>query len=195
MYDGYRQAYNCATDYHKANAKIQDIHPPLPKRRYRRDTRAGDPACRGLRSLGSHPLQIITRWNWKAAPSRAICGHPFISRLSAAKENNESRLTAAGVELGFRFHIRSFRLARASFVRRASPAWLASSSSQYRCPFSAPRSICDPLRPGSVLAGSYRHPSTTRANMFCDLGSSSRHFRRCQPFAMAARGPPSWSGQ
>lgn len=84
------------------------------------------PLAEVLRSLGSHPLQIITRWNWKAALLGAILRASFYFTVyKAAKENMSAALTAAGVELGFRFFTSGVSGSLVQSFRRASPAWLA----------------------------------------------------------------------
>ncbi len=79
-----------------------------------------------LRSLASHPLQIITRWNWKAALLGAVLRASFYFTVyQAAKENMKAALTAAAVELGFRFFTSGVSGSLVQSFRRAAPAWLA----------------------------------------------------------------------
>jgi hypothetical protein len=84
------------------------------------------PLAEVFRSLVTHPLQIITRWNWKAALLGAILRAGFYFTVyKAAKENLTAALTAAGVELGFRFITSGVSGSLVQSFRRASPAWLA----------------------------------------------------------------------
>lgn len=84
------------------------------------------PLSEVLRSLVSHPLQIITRWNWKAAFLGAILRASFYFTVyQAARENMRAALTAAGVELAFRFFTSGASGAIVQSFRHAAPAWLA----------------------------------------------------------------------
>ena len=79
-----------------------------------------------LRSLVSHPLQVITRWNWKAAFLGAILRASFYFTVyQAAKENIRVALTAASVELGFRFFTSGVSGSLVQSFRHATPPWLA----------------------------------------------------------------------
>lgn len=79
-----------------------------------------------LRSLASHPLQIITRWNWKAALLGALLRASFYFTVyQAARENMRAALTAAGVELAFRFFTSGASGSIVQSFRHATPAWLA----------------------------------------------------------------------
>lgn len=79
-----------------------------------------------LRSLASHPLQIITRWNWKAALIGACLRASFYFTVyQAARENMRAALTAAGVELAFRFFTSGASGSLVQSFRHATPAWLA----------------------------------------------------------------------
>jgi hypothetical protein len=79
-----------------------------------------------LRSLASHPLQIITRWNWKAALIGAVLRASFYFTVyQAAKENMRAALTAAAVELGFRFFTSGVSGSLVQSFRHAAPAWIA----------------------------------------------------------------------
>jgi len=79
-----------------------------------------------LRSLVSHPLQIITRWNWKSALIGAVLRASFYFTVyQAAKENMRAALTAAGVELAFRFFTSGASGSIVQSFRHAAPAWLA----------------------------------------------------------------------
>ncbi len=84
------------------------------------------PLAEVLRSLFSHPLQIITRWNWKAAVLGAILRASFYFTVyKASKENWSATLTAVAVEFGFRFFTSGISGALVQSFRRAAPAWLA----------------------------------------------------------------------
>lgn len=79
-----------------------------------------------LRSLVSHPLQIITRWNWKSALIGAVLRASFYFTVyQAAKENMRAALTAAAVELAFRFFTSGASGSIVQSFRHAAPAWLA----------------------------------------------------------------------
>lgn len=84
------------------------------------------PLAEVFRSLFSHPLQIITRWNWKAAFLGATLRASFYFTVyQAARENMRAALTAAIVELGFRFFTSGVSGSLVQSFRRAAPAWLA----------------------------------------------------------------------
>lgn len=84
------------------------------------------PISEVLRSLASHPLQIITRWNWKAALIGACLRASFYFTVyQAARENMRAALTAAGVELAFRFFTSGASGSIVQSFRHAAPAWLA----------------------------------------------------------------------
>lgn len=79
-----------------------------------------------FRSLVSHPLQIITRWNWKAALIGAVLRASFYFTVyKAARENLKAALTAAAVELAFRFFTSGISGSLVQSFRHATPAWLA----------------------------------------------------------------------
>lgn len=79
-----------------------------------------------LRSLVSHPLQIITRWNWKAALLGAVLRASFYFTVyKAAQENMRAALTAAGVELAFRFFTSGVSGSLVQSFRHATPTWAA----------------------------------------------------------------------
>jgi hypothetical protein len=104
-------------DIHKSITEaddLEDIHEPEI------------PVGEVLRSLASHPLQIITRWNWKAAFIGATLRASFYFTVyQAAKENLRVALTAAAVELGFRFFTSGVSGSLVQSFRRAAPAWVA----------------------------------------------------------------------
>ena len=84
------------------------------------------PLAEVLRSLGSHPLQVLTRWNWKAAMLGALLRASFYFTVyQAARENLKVALTAATVELAFRFFTSGVSGALVQTFRRATPPWLA----------------------------------------------------------------------
>ena len=79
-----------------------------------------------FRSLAQHPLQIITRWNWKAALLGAILRASFYFTVyKASKESWIVTLTAVMVELSFRFITSGISGSLVQSFRRATPAWLA----------------------------------------------------------------------
>ncbi len=79
-----------------------------------------------LSSLVRHPLQMITRWNWKAALLGAILRASFYFTVyKASKENWIVTLTAVLVELAFRFLTSGISGALVQSFRRAQPIWLA----------------------------------------------------------------------
>lgn len=84
------------------------------------------PLAEVFRSLASHPLQVITRWNWKAAFLGAILRASFYFTVyQAAKENIKAAMTAAAVELAFRFLTSGISGSIVQSFRRATPAWIA----------------------------------------------------------------------
>lgn len=84
------------------------------------------PVSEVMRSLVSHPLQVITRWNWKAALLGAVLRASFYFTVyKAAKENFAAAITAALVELGFRFFTSGISGSLVQSFRRATPAWIA----------------------------------------------------------------------
>lgn len=77
-------------------------------------------------SLFSHPLQIITRWNWKSAFVGALLRASFYFTVyKASKESWIVTLTAVLVELGFRFFTSGISGSLVQSFRRAEPTWLA----------------------------------------------------------------------
>ena len=77
-------------------------------------------------NLFQHPLQIITRWNWKAALLGAIFRASFYFAVyKASKESWIVTLTAVLVEFSFRFLTSGISGALVQSFRRARPAWLA----------------------------------------------------------------------
>ena len=79
-----------------------------------------------FRNLGRHPLQLITRWNWKSALLAAIVRSTFYFTVyQASKESWVVTLTAVGVELAFRFLTTGVAGAVVQSFRRATPEWAA----------------------------------------------------------------------
>lgn len=79
-----------------------------------------------LRSLISHPAQIITRWNWKSALLGALLRASFYFTVyQASRESLLVTMTAVLVELSFRFFTSGVSGALVQSFRRAKPAWLA----------------------------------------------------------------------
>lgn len=77
-------------------------------------------------SLFQHPLQIITRWNWKAALLGAILRASFYFTVyQASRESLIVTLTAVAVELAFRFFTSGISGSVVQSFRRAEPNWLA----------------------------------------------------------------------
>ncbi len=79
-----------------------------------------------FKSLAKHPLQIISRWNWKSALLGAIFRASFYFTVyQASRETLIVTLTAVLVELSFRFITSGISGALIQSFRRATPAWLA----------------------------------------------------------------------
>ena len=79
-----------------------------------------------FRNLGRHPLQLITRWNWKSAFLAAIVRSSFYFTVyKASKESWAVTLTAVGIELAFRFLTTGVAGAVVQSFRRATPEWAA----------------------------------------------------------------------
>lgn len=79
-----------------------------------------------FQSLVQHPLQILTRWNWKAAILGAMLRASFYFTIyKASKENWIVTLSAVMVELIFRFLTSGISGALVQSFRKAAPAWLA----------------------------------------------------------------------
>ncbi|MGI8640581.1 MAG: hypothetical protein ACR2MG_11645 [Pyrinomonadaceae bacterium] len=79
-----------------------------------------------FRSLGQHPFQIITRWNWKSALLGAILRASFYFTVyKASKESWIVTITAVLLELVFRFVTSGISGSLVQSFRRATPAWLA----------------------------------------------------------------------
>lgn len=77
-------------------------------------------------NLIQHPLQILTRWNWKAALLGAIFRASFYFAVyKASRESLLATMTAVLVELCFRFFTSGISGALVQSFRRARPAWLA----------------------------------------------------------------------
>lgn len=79
-----------------------------------------------FRNLFQHPLQILTRWNWKAALLGAIFRATFYFGIyKASKESWIVTISAMMVELVFRFFIGGISGALIQSFRKATPTWLA----------------------------------------------------------------------
>ncbi|MBA3633607.1 MAG: hypothetical protein H0W58_12510 [Acidobacteria bacterium] len=79
-----------------------------------------------FRSLGQHPFQIITRWNWKSALLGAILRASFYFTVyKASKESWIVTFTAVIIELAFRFVTSGISGSLVQSFRRATPKWLA----------------------------------------------------------------------
>ena len=77
-------------------------------------------------SLFQHPLQIITRWNWKSALVGALVRASFYFTVyKASRESWIVTLTAVLVEMSFRFITSGISGSLVQSFRRAEPAWLA----------------------------------------------------------------------
>lgn len=77
-------------------------------------------------SLIQHPLQILTRWNWKSAMMGALLRASFYFTVyKASRESWLVTMTAVLVELLFRFFTSGISGSLVQSFRRAKPAWLA----------------------------------------------------------------------
>ncbi len=107
--------------------RSEDIHRSVTEAEDIEDVHEREiPLAEVLRSLGTHPLQVLKRWNWKAAMLGALLRASFYFTVyQAARENMSVALTAAGVELAFRFFTSGVSGALVQTFRRATPPWLA----------------------------------------------------------------------
>jgi hypothetical protein len=79
-----------------------------------------------FRNLAQHPLQILMRWNWKAALLGAIFRASFYFTVyKTSKESWMVTLTAVLLELVFRFFTGGISGALVQSFRKATPTWLA----------------------------------------------------------------------
>ena len=79
-----------------------------------------------LRSLIGHPVQIVTRWNWKSALLGSVLRASFYYGVyQFSREDWKVILAAVSVEFGFRFFTSGISGAIVQSFRRATPAWLA----------------------------------------------------------------------
>ncbi len=79
-----------------------------------------------LKNLWSHPGQIITRWNWKAAMIGASVRSTFdLTVYLISRQSLMATLGAVGVELTFRFLTTGIAGAVVQSFRRATPVWMA----------------------------------------------------------------------
>lgn len=79
-----------------------------------------------FRNLLAHPLQIITRWNWKSAlVGSCVRASFYFSVYWASRESWLVTLTAVFVELCFRFITTGMAGAVVQSFRKAKPQWAA----------------------------------------------------------------------
>ncbi|MGB7202235.1 MAG: hypothetical protein WBD16_08190 [Pyrinomonadaceae bacterium] len=79
-----------------------------------------------FRNLTHHPLQLLTRWNWKAVLLAMIVrGSFYFTIYKASSESMLVTLTAVMVELFFRFFTTGIAGALVQSFRKATPVWLA----------------------------------------------------------------------
>ncbi len=77
-------------------------------------------------SLVRHPMQMLTRWNWKAALVGALIRAFFyLTVYKTSRENWIVTLTAVMVELSFRFFTSGISGSITQSFRRAQPQWLS----------------------------------------------------------------------
>ena len=77
-------------------------------------------------SLFQHPLQVLTRWNWKSALMGALLRASFYFTVyKASRESWIVTMTAVTVELSFRFFTSGISGSLVQSFRRAKPEWLA----------------------------------------------------------------------
>ncbi len=106
--------------------RSEDIHRSITEADDLESIHQAIPLGEVLRSLISHPAQIITRWNWKSALLGAILRASFYFTVyKASRENWLVTLTAVMVELAFRFFTSGISGALVQSFRRATPQWLA----------------------------------------------------------------------
>ncbi|MBV9217468.1 MAG: hypothetical protein JO053_14975, partial [Acidobacteria bacterium] len=79
-----------------------------------------------LKNLLHHPLQMVTRWHWKAAFLGAVLRASFYYTVyQASRESWLVTLTAVSVELVFRFLTTGLAGAVVQSFRKATPLWQA----------------------------------------------------------------------
>jgi len=79
-----------------------------------------------LKNLVHHPLQMVTRWNWKAAVMGAVIRASFYYAVyQASQQTWIVTLTAVTVELIFRFLSTGLAGAVVQSFRKATPIWQA----------------------------------------------------------------------
>ncbi len=79
-----------------------------------------------VRSLTSHPLQLITRWNWKAALlGSALRASFYFTVYKASRESWFVTMSAVGAEFVFRMFTSGVSGAIVQSFRRATPVWFA----------------------------------------------------------------------
>jgi hypothetical protein len=79
-----------------------------------------------FRNLLHHPLQLLTRWNWKAVVlAMMVRGAFYFTIYKVSRESWLVTLTAVTVELFFRFFTTGIAGALVQSFRKATPVWLA----------------------------------------------------------------------
>jgi len=79
-----------------------------------------------LKNLLHHPMQMITRWNWKSAFLGAVVRASFYYTVyQASRQSWAVTLTAVSVELIFRFLTTGMAGAVVQSFRKATPLWQA----------------------------------------------------------------------
>ena len=79
-----------------------------------------------FRNLFRHPLQIVSRWNWKSATMGAMIRALFyFFTYIASGEKSNVILTAMVVEFGFRFFTSGISGSLVQSFRKATPKWFA----------------------------------------------------------------------
>src|SRR5688500_1077619 len=81
-------------EFQEKMTRYEDIHQSVSQADDIEQVRESEiPISEVLRSLVSHPLQIITRWNWKAALLGAVLRASFYFTVyQAARENMRAAL-------------------------------------------------------------------------------------------------------
>jgi predicted Abi (CAAX) family protease len=106
--------------------RTEDIHRSVTEAEDIEEVHQLIPLAEVLRSLVTHPAQIITRWNWKAALLGALLRASFYFTVyQASRESLLVTMTAVLVELAFRFFTSGISGSLVQSFRRATPAWLA----------------------------------------------------------------------
>jgi len=104
-------------DIHHSIADADDMEEVWDERIYVADV---------LKNLIHHPLQMVTRWNWKAAVMGAVIRASFYYAVyQASQQTWIVTLTAVAVELVFRFITTGLAGAVVQSFRKATPIWQA----------------------------------------------------------------------